>query len=102
MRLYVFFSQGLTIQVDESGNMIIARILGGSTAARQELLKTGEVILEVNGKQVRNPEELQQAIQEAKENLSLKLAPGIASDSNRPLKSTVSAHRAIFPPRCLR
>lgn len=79
------------MQVDESGNLIIARILGGSTAARQELVKTGEVILEVNGKRVRNPEELQQAIQEAKENLSLKLAPGIASDANRPLKSTVSA-----------
>ncbi|XP_071633161.1 MAGUK p55 subfamily member 2 isoform X3 [Temnothorax longispinosus] len=79
---------GLTVQVDESGNMIIARILGGSTAARQELLKTGEVILEVNGKRVRNPEELQQAIQDAKENLSLKVAPGIASDANRPLKST--------------
>ncbi|KAG5325462.1 MPP6 protein, partial [Pseudoatta argentina] len=81
---------GLTVQVDEAGNMIIARILGGSTAARQELLKTGEVILEVNGKRVRNPEELQQAIQDAKENLSLKLAPGIASETNQPLKSTVS------------
>lgn len=78
------------MQVDESGNLIIARILGGSTAARQELLKAGEVILEVNGKQVRNPEELQQAIQDAKDNLSLKLAPGIASDANRLLKSTVS------------
>ncbi|XP_012054239.1 PREDICTED: MAGUK p55 subfamily member 6 [Atta cephalotes] len=81
---------GLTVQVDEAGNMIIARILGGSTAARQELLKTGEVILEVNGKRVRNPEELQQAIQDAKENLSLKLAPGIALETNQPLKSTVS------------
>ncbi|XP_011871065.1 PREDICTED: MAGUK p55 subfamily member 2 isoform X3 [Vollenhovia emeryi] len=86
---------GLTVQVDESGNMIIARILGGGTAARQELLKTGEVILEVNGKRVRNPEELQQAIQEAKENLSLKLAPGIATDANRPLKSTCYM-RALF------
>ncbi|KAL6432738.1 hypothetical protein ACFW04_006260 [Cataglyphis niger] len=86
---------GLTVQVDESGNMIIARILGGSTAARQELLRVGEVILEVNGKRVRNPEELQQAIQEAKENLSLKLAPGIATDTNRLLKSTCYM-RALF------
>lgn len=76
--------------------MIIARILGGSTAARQELLRIGEVILEVNGKRVRNPEELQQAIQEAKENLSLKLAPGIATDTNRLLKSTVSASNYFF------
>lgn len=86
---------GLTVQVDESGNMIIARILGGSTAARQELLRIGEVILEVNGKTVRSPEELQQAIQEAKENLSLKLAPGIATDANRLLKSTCYM-RALF------
>lgn len=78
------------MQVDESGNLIIARILGGSTAARQGLLRSGEVILEVNGKEVQNPEELQEAIHEAKENLTLKLAPGIATDGNRPLKSTVS------------
>lgn len=83
------FAQGLTVQVNESGNLIIARILGGSTAARQGLLRTGEVILEVNGKEVHNPEELQEAIHEAKENLSLKLAPGIATDGNRPVKSTV-------------
>jgi S1-C subfamily serine protease len=75
--------------VDENGNLIIARILGGSTAARQGLLRPGEVILEVNGKLVHNPDELQQSIQEAKENLSLKLAPGIAADGNRPIKSTV-------------
>nr|XP_033189905.1 MAGUK p55 subfamily member 2 isoform X3 [Bombus vancouverensis nearcticus] len=86
---------GLTVQVDESGNLIIARILGGSTAARQGLLRTGEVILEVNGKEVHNPEELQEAIHEAKENLSLKLAPGIASDGNRPVKSTCYM-RALF------
>lgn len=85
-----FFQQGLTIQVDENGNLIIARILGGSTAARQGLVRPGEVILEVNGKSVRNPDELQLAIQDAKENLTLKLAPGIAEDGNRPIKSTVS------------
>lgn len=82
------------MQVDESGNLIIARILGGSTAARQRLLRIGEVILEVNGKTVHNPDELQQAIHEAKENLFLKLAPGIANDGSRPLKSTVSEHIA--------
>ncbi|KAG7207514.1 hypothetical protein KM043_009146 [Ampulex compressa] len=86
---------GLTVQVDESGNLIIARILGGSTAARQGLLRTGEVILEVNGKEVHNPDQLQQAIQEAKENLSLKVAPGIASDGQRQVKSTCYM-RALF------
>ncbi|XP_014238347.1 MAGUK p55 subfamily member 2 isoform X2 [Trichogramma pretiosum] len=86
---------GLTIQVDENGNMIIARILGGSTAARQGLLRPGEVILEVNGKPVHDPDELQQAIAQAKENLSLKLAPGIASDGSSPIKSTCYM-RALF------
>ncbi|XP_014213419.1 MAGUK p55 subfamily member 6 isoform X2 [Copidosoma floridanum] len=86
---------GLTIQVDENGNLIIARILGGSTAARQGLMRPGEVILEVNGQSVRNPDELQQTIQEAKENLTLKLAPGINSDANRQIKSTCYM-RALF------
>ena len=76
--------------------MIIARILGGSTAAKQGLMRPGEVILEVNGKQVRNPDELQQAIQAAKESLSLKLASGIASDDSRPIKSTVNRLKYIL------
>lgn len=76
--------------MDENGNLIIARILGSSTAARQGLLRIGEVILEVNGQSVRSPDELQEAIQASKENLSLKLAPGIASDSNKQNKTTVS------------
>ncbi|XP_008204456.1 MAGUK p55 subfamily member 6 isoform X7 [Nasonia vitripennis] len=91
---------GLTIQVDENGNLIIARILGGSTAASQGLLRPGEVILEVNGKQVRNPDELQIAISDAKENLTLKLAPGISADGSKPIKSTESESkcymRALF------
>ncbi|XP_031785756.1 MAGUK p55 subfamily member 6 isoform X6 [Nasonia vitripennis] len=86
---------GLTIQVDENGNLIIARILGGSTAASQGLLRPGEVILEVNGKQVRNPDELQIAISDAKENLTLKLAPGISADGSKPIKSTCYM-RALF------
>ena len=76
--------------------MIIARILGGRTAAKQGLMRPGEVILEVNGKQVRNPDELQQAIQAAKESLSLKLASGIASDDSRPIKSTVNRLKYIL------
>ncbi|XP_051169533.1 protein PALS2 isoform X2 [Leptopilina boulardi] len=86
---------GLTVQVDESGNLIIARILGGSTAAKQGLLRIGEVILEVNGKGVHTPDELQQAIIEANDNLSLKLAPGIATEGNKPARSTCYM-RALF------
>ena len=59
-------------------------------------MRPGKVILEVNGKQVRNPDELQQAIQAAKESLSLKLASGIASDDFRPIKSTVNRLKYIL------
>ena len=82
----------MTVREDDNGNLIIARILGSSAAAKQGLLRLGEVILEVNGKEVHSPHELRQAIQEARENLSLKLAPGIASDGTKPLKSTVIIH----------
>ncbi|XP_012262525.2 MAGUK p55 subfamily member 2 [Athalia rosae] len=86
---------GLTVQVDDVGNLIIARILGGGTAARQGLLRIGEIVLEVNGKDVHTPDELQQAIHEAKDNLTLKLGPGLANDGSRPLKSTCYM-RALF------
>ncbi|XP_057333228.1 MAGUK p55 subfamily member 2 isoform X1 [Microplitis mediator] len=86
---------GLTVQVDDRGNLIIARILGGSTVSRQGLLRPGEVIMEVNNKPVHTADELQHAIQAAKENLSLKVAPGISSDNNKPIKSTCYM-RALF------
>ncbi|KAK0076829.1 hypothetical protein PV326_010500 [Microctonus aethiopoides] len=86
---------GLTVHVDESRNLIIARILGGSTVSRQGLLRPGEVIMEVNGKSVHTPDELRDEIQAAKENLSLKVAPGISSDENNQTKSTCYM-RALF------
>lgn len=86
---------GLTVQTDEHGNLIIARILGGSTAAKQGLLRIGEVILEVNGRDVHTPDELQRTIQESNENLTLKLAAGIATDENKTMKSTCYM-RALF------
>ncbi|CAD6207349.1 GSCOCG00010183001-RA-CDS [Cotesia congregata] len=87
---------GLTVQVDERGNLIIARILGGSTVSRQGLLNPGDVIMEVNNRPVHSADELQQAIQAAKENLSLKVHPGISSDvNNKPMKSTCYM-RALF------
>lgn len=46
--------------------------------------------MEVNGKEVHTPDELQLAIQAAKENLSLKVAPGISNDENKHPKSKVS------------
>lgn len=53
--------------------------------------------MEVNNRPVHSADELQQAIQAAKENLSLKVHPGISSDvNNKPMKSTVSNYFIIL------
>lgn len=52
--------------------------------------------MEVNGKAVHTPDELQQAIQAAKENLSLKVAPGISNDGNKSMKSIVSIPKGLI------
>lgn len=67
--------QGLTVQVDESGNLVIARILGGGMIDRQGLLHIGDTILEVNGVPVSTPEDLQIQISKAKESVALKIGP---------------------------
>jgi S1-C subfamily serine protease len=67
--------QGLTVHIDESGNLVIARILGGGMIDRQGLLHVGDTILEVNGVPVSSPEDLQIQISKAKESVALKIGP---------------------------
>nr|CAD7453695.1 unnamed protein product [Timema tahoe] len=67
--------RGLTVQVDEAGNLVIARILGGGMIDRQGLLHIGDTILEVNGTRVDTPEDLQMEIARAKESVTLKIGP---------------------------
>ncbi|KAF2898279.1 hypothetical protein ILUMI_07895 [Ignelater luminosus] len=73
---------GLTVQVDESKNLVIARILGGGTIDKQGLLHVGDVILEVNGVPVFTPEDLQSEISRAKESVTLKIGPRDSVDIN--------------------
>lgn len=75
LNIEVLFFQGLTVQVDESGNLVIARILGGGMIDRQGLLHVGDTILEVNGVPVSSPEDLQIQISKAKESVALKIGP---------------------------
>lgn len=65
----------LQVQVDESKNLVIARILGGGTIDKQGLLHVGDAILEVNGVPVYTPEDLQSEISRAKESVTLKIGP---------------------------
>lgn len=68
---------GLTVEVDEHGQLCIARILAGGMIDRQSLLHVGDVILEVNGVPVSSPEELQDQIMLAKESVTLKIGPSV-------------------------
>ena len=43
---------------DEAGKVIVARIIINSYIERQGLLRPGDLILEANGKHVKNPEQV--------------------------------------------
>jgi S1-C subfamily serine protease len=66
--------QGLTVRLEE-GRIKVARILMDSVVDRQGLVQTGDIILQANGKDVKNPEELQKAIEESGEFIVFKIRP---------------------------
>lgn len=68
---------GLTVELDEHDQLMVARILAGGMIDRQGLLHPGDVILEVNGVPVGTPEQLQEQISVAKESLTLKIGPSL-------------------------
>ncbi|XP_038567580.1 MAGUK p55 subfamily member 6-like isoform X2 [Micropterus salmoides] len=66
---------GVTFRV-ERGEMVIARILHGSSIDRQGMLHTGDIIREVNGREVgRNPLELQEQLRDCSGSITLKVLP---------------------------
>ncbi|KAI8125716.1 hypothetical protein FF38_08885 [Lucilia cuprina] len=68
---------GLTVEIDEHKQLVVARIMAGGVIDKQGLLNPGDVILEVNGTAVRTPEDLQVEVSRAKENLTLKIGPNM-------------------------
>ncbi|XP_068179590.1 MAGUK p55 subfamily member 6a isoform X2 [Antennarius striatus] len=67
---------GVTFRV-EQGEMVIARILHGGSVDRQGMLHTGDIIREVNGREVgRNPHDLQELLRDCSGNITLKVLPG--------------------------
>lgn len=68
---------GLTVEVDEHNQLMVARILAGGMIDKQGLLNPGDVILEVNGVSVSTPESLQEQISLANESVTLKIGPNI-------------------------
>uniref|UniRef100_A0A8C4GUU6 Protein associated with LIN7 2, MAGUK p55 family member a n=1 Tax=Dicentrarchus labrax TaxID=13489 RepID=A0A8C4GUU6_DICLA len=66
---------GVTFRV-ERGEMVIARILHGSSIDRQGMLHTGDIIREVNGREVgSNPNELQELLRDCSGSITLKVLP---------------------------
>uniref|UniRef100_A0A1A7Y0W1 Membrane protein, palmitoylated 6a (MAGUK p55 subfamily member 6) n=2 Tax=Iconisemion striatum TaxID=60296 RepID=A0A1A7Y0W1_9TELE len=66
---------GVTFRVVQ-GEMVIARILHGSSIDRQGMLHTGDVIREVNGREVgSNPRELQELLRDCSGSVTLKVLP---------------------------
>uniref|UniRef100_UPI0037E8B20A MAGUK p55 subfamily member 6a n=1 Tax=Semicossyphus pulcher TaxID=241346 RepID=UPI0037E8B20A len=66
---------GVTFRV-ERGEMVITRILHGSSIDRQGMLHTGDIIREVNGREVgSNPNELQELLRDCSGSVTLKVLP---------------------------
>ena len=56
--------------------MVIARILHGSSIDRQGMLHAGDIIREVNGREVgSNPHELQELLRDCSGSITLKVLP---------------------------
>lgn len=61
---------------------MIARILEGGMIEKQGLLHVGDVILEVNGSQVRTPEDLQVEVAKSKDSVTLKVGNAQSSETH--------------------
>jgi MAGUK p55 subfamily member 2/6 len=66
---------GITVRVNENGDLEIARIMHGGLIDKQGLLHEGDIIKEVNGEIVSTPEELQEKLKIAKGSVTLKVIP---------------------------
>lgn len=66
---------GITVRVNENGDLEIARIMHGGMIDKQGLLHEGDIIKEINGESVFTPEELQEKLRIAKGSVTLKVVP---------------------------
>uniref|UniRef100_A0AAQ4PMW6 Protein associated with LIN7 2, MAGUK p55 family member a n=1 Tax=Gasterosteus aculeatus aculeatus TaxID=481459 RepID=A0AAQ4PMW6_GASAC len=82
---------GVTFRV-EQGEMVIARILHGSSIDRQGMLHTGDIIREVNGCEVsQSPQELQELLGNCTGSVTLKVLPSYR-DSPAPPQVYLKPH----------
>ncbi|KAK8389162.1 hypothetical protein O3P69_020855 [Scylla paramamosain] len=68
---------GLTVREDESGYLIIARIMAGGSIDRQGLLHVGDAICEVNGMEVETLKALHEEVAKCRDSVTLKVIPAL-------------------------
>lgn len=76
---------GLTVEVDDNENLVIARIMEGGMIDKQGLLNVGDVILEVNGVEVNTPEDLQTEVAKSRDSVTLKVGNGNVPETHSSL-----------------
>lgn len=77
--------------------MVIARILHGSSIDRQGMLHTGDIIREVNGREVgRNPLELQEQLRDCSGSITLKVLPSYRDTPASPQVRKGRLHRIFL------
>ncbi|KAM6897822.1 MAGUK p55 subfamily member 2b isoform 2-T2 [Xenentodon cancila] len=82
---------GVTFRV-ENGELVIARILHGGMIDQQGLLHVGDIIKEVNGKEVGNdPKVLQEMLKDASGSVVLKILPSY-QEPHTPRQAFVKCH----------
>ncbi|KAL0848981.1 hypothetical protein ABMA28_013365 [Loxostege sticticalis] len=87
---------GLTVTTDEHGQLIVARIMAGSAAAKQALLSVGDVLLEVDGVQINSEDQLKEAVSKPNDRVSLKVGPNLKDKNNQLTNKLTCYMRALF------
>lgn len=89
--------KGVTFRM-ERGEMVITRILHGSSIDRQGMLHVGDVIREVNGREVgSNPQDLQELLRDCSGSITLKVLPSYRDAPAPP--QVRGPHRSTLGPR---
>ncbi|XP_026757423.2 protein PALS2 [Galleria mellonella] len=87
---------GLTVTTDEHGQLIVARILAGSPAAKQALVSVGDVLLEVDGVQIDSEDQLKEAVAKDTDRVTLKVGPNLKEKTNQLTNKLSCYMRTLF------
>lgn len=91
----------LQVTTDEHGQLIVARVMATSAAAKQALLSVGDVILEVDGVQVDTEEQLKEAVSKPNDRVTLKVGPNLKEKTSQfTNKLSVSINCCVYGAVC--